>query len=465
MASNIAVLILAAGEGTRMKSDVPKVLHTIAGRPMIEWVLCAAKRAGASSIGVVVGHGADAVRKKLSADGFGKARFFLQAKPRGSGDAVRCAKTFLRGRRDVVVLCGDAPLVSSNSIREIVRLRRSYRGCAAVVLSMRPEGPAGYGRIVHESGFGEHAGPVAKIVEEKDIADADERRITEVNTGAYCFSCPDLLRALSRLKTNNAKGEYYLTDVVEMLAGGDSCVHAYCTLDAGEGLGINSRVDLANVGKIAGRRILEGWMNSGVTIADPCSTHVDASVVIGRDTVIMPGTFLRGATRIGRHCSIGPHAYLENTTVDDRAQIRASFIYSGTIGREAQVGPFAHIRGPAVVGPRARVGNFTEVKKSRIGENTKVSHLSYIGDAVLGRHINIGAGTITCNFDGIKKNPSWIGDNTFVGSNVNLIAPVRIGRNAVIGAGSTIDKNVPSGALAIARSRQMNKKGYKKCTR
>lgn len=432
--TSLNVLILAAGEGTRMKSLRPKVLHEAAGKALVEHVLAAASVLK-GAVGVVLGSGADTVKERLNGRGL---KFFLQKQRRGSGDAVKPAVSWLRSRGGhTVVLCGDAPLLKPATIQALAALHQREKN-AATLLTARVPNPFGYGRIVRTT-----SDKVQAIVEERD-ADAAQRSIDEINSGTYCFRTADLLSALAKIRPDNAKGEYYITDVIGLLVKQGLPVGALCVEGEEECLGVNNRAQLAAADKTLRRRQVERLMAEGVTVVDPDSTYVDAGVTVGPDTVLWPQTYLLGETRIGAGCRVGPMTVVEDAFVADGAQ----------------VGPFARLRGGARVGRNARVGNFVEVKKSVLADGVKAGHLAYLGDATIGADVNIGAGVITCNYDGVDKHPTVIGAGAFIGSNANLVAPVTIGRGAVIGAGSTITKNVPADALALERAPQILKSGW-----
>jgi bifunctional UDP-N-acetylglucosamine pyrophosphorylase/glucosamine-1-phosphate N-acetyltransferase len=445
---NLSVVILAAGEGTRMKSAKPKVLHGLAGTPLVRWVLSAVKELKPESIHLVVGHGAAEVRKELSGDGI----VFVEQRQRlGSGHALRQAAKHLRSfRGDVLVLCADTPLIRPETLRRLITVHRKEKN-AATVLSGRFSNPFGYGRIVRSA-----SGRVKCIVEEKD-ATPEQKPITEINSGIYCFASPSIWNTVSRIRNMNAKREYYLTDAIAILDAGGRKVGAYSGVTPEEIFGINDRINLAAAEEIVRSRVLAQHMANGVTIPAPQHTYVLPGAKIGRDTVLYPGTVIESGTVIGNNCRIGPYTLVRESRIGDNAEIFFSCLNGATVGDGVRVGPYAHLRPGAVIRKGARVGNFSEVKKSVVGEGSKVNHLSYIGDAYLGRGVNIGAGTITCNFDGVNKNKTFIGDRTFVGSNVNLVAPIKIGADAVLAAGSTFTENVPGGALGIARSRQIHK--------
>ncbi|MBC7104914.1 MAG: bifunctional UDP-N-acetylglucosamine diphosphorylase/glucosamine-1-phosphate N-acetyltransferase GlmU, partial [Firmicutes bacterium] len=442
----LAAVILAAGKGKRMKSRLPKVLHRICGRPMVWHVLTAVRALAPDRILVVVGHGCDEVCKTLGED----VEPVLQAEQLGTAHALLQTAGRLRDfPGDIVVLCGDTPLIRSTTLAALVARHREA-GAAATLVTARMEDPAGYGRVLRGS-----AGEVVGIREEKD-ATGREREIKEVNAGIYCFGTAGLFDLLAGLTADNEQGEFYLTDVVGRMVERGLAVADYPLQDCREILGVNDRRQLAAVEEIMRRRILERLMLEGVTVKDPGTTYVDAGVRVGVDTVLYPFTFLEGETEVGCECHIGPGVRLVDTTVGDRVTVQYSVVLESVIEEASQVGPFAHLRPGTHVGSRVRVGNFVEVKKSRLGEGCKVPHLSYIGDATVGGGANVGAGTITCNFDGRRKWPTVIGEGAFIGSNVSLVAPVEVGPGATVAAGSTITRDVPPGALGVARSRQTN---------
>ena len=455
---NLVSIILAAGEGTRMKSSLPKVLHQICGQPMLVYVLKVVLKVGCRKNYLVVGHKKEKVIEVLRNSLPLKKRgieFVSQTRLLGSGNAVLQVKKNLRDYRgDVLVIYGDLPLLTGRTLKRLIHTHFKEDN-SLTILGAPLENPSGYGRIIENSN-----GKGLRIVEERD-ATPKERRINRVNVGVYCFKLKDLFRAIDKIRPDNKKSEYYLTDVVQILGEMGKKVGIVITKDSSEVEGVNNRKQLANVQKYVNMKNLERLMLTGVTIVDPPSTFIDSTVGIGRDTIIYPGSTIFGKTRIGENCKLGPYAFIQDCQIEKGVEIRASFIYGAKIAERAKVGPFSHIRPGTFVGGDARVGNFCEVKKSRIGQGTKVSHLSYIGDAFLGKGVNIGAGTITCNFDGVRKNITRVGNGTFVGSDTKFIAPVKIGKRAVIGAGSIITEDVPAGKLAIARARQVIKKKKK----
>jgi bifunctional UDP-N-acetylglucosamine pyrophosphorylase/glucosamine-1-phosphate N-acetyltransferase len=438
-----------------MKSKIPKVLHLAAGRPLLGHVLEAVRPLRVESIGVVIGHLSEQVAEFLGSLGF-RTSVFRQRPLLGSGDAVKRAAPWLRRRRgDVLVLCGDSPLLRTETLRTFVSAHRES-GRAGTVLTAEMPDPTGYGRIKRLSD-----GSVDRIVEERD-ASPDVRSIREINTGVYCFDARALATALPKLRADNVKSEYYLTDVVQILHESGASVGAHVCRNSEEALGVNRRKDLAQVETVLRRRTVSRWMDEGVTFVDPEQSYIGAGVKIGPDTVVYPGTHLVGHVIVGAGCRIGPFAYLEDCTLGDGVEFIASFARGARVSSNVRVGPFSHLREGTVIESGAHIGNFSEIKKSRVGRNAKVNHLSYIGDASLGERVNIGAGTITCNYDGRRKSRTVIGSGSFIGSNVNLVAPVNIGKGAVVGAGSTVTRSVPAGALALERSSQIVKKGWVK---
>ncbi|NTW28050.1 MAG: bifunctional UDP-N-acetylglucosamine diphosphorylase/glucosamine-1-phosphate N-acetyltransferase GlmU [Coriobacteriia bacterium] len=441
-----AALILAAGEGTRMNSAKPKVAHEILGRPMLNWVIEAARDAGCQRIIVITGHGAATVETLI-----GDAEPVLQDRQLGTGHAVMCAKHALDGfTGSLVVLSGDTPLIRPETISGLVAMRESS-GAALTVLTAQLADPNGYGRIVRDM----RDGGVSRIVEEKD-ATAHERAITEVNTGAYCFDAAVLFAHLDRLGTENSQGEYYLTDMVAVFNAEGLTVSASISDEASEMLGVNSRVQLADVARIAQRRINRRHMLAGVTMTDPDLVWIGPDVVLGVDVELLPMTFLAGATTVGDRAVIGPNSRLTNATIAEDATVDSSVVIGAKVGRGAQVGPVAYLRPGTVLEAGSKAGTCVEIKNSTIGAGSKVPHLSYIGDANIGERANIGAGTITCNFDGFSKHKTVIGDGAFVGSDTMLVAPVTVGAGAVTAAGSAITRDVPANALGVERSEQVN---------
>lgn len=435
------VLILAAGLGKRMKSKYPKVVHKILGKPMINWVVDLAKNFG--EVGVVVGHKAEVVKGYLSDD----VKTYLQEPQLGTGHAVMCAKEFISENEDLLVLYGDVPLLSKETI-EMLRNEHEEKNNQVTVLTFITENPAGYGRIVRTDGK-------IRIVEDKDASE-EEKKINEVNSGIYIFSGKFLLENIENLKNNNAQGEYYLTDLVGMAER----VSTVLLEDILEVSGVNDRVQLAELESIARERILKKLMLSGVTIVDPVSTFIGPDVEIGMDTIVHPFTIIEGKTKIGEDCEIGPYTHIADSTIGKNVKVIRSEVEKSIIEDDVSVGPFSRLREGTVLKEKVKIGNFVETKKSIIGKNSKAHHLTYLGDATVGENVNVGAGTITCNYDGYKKYKTFIGDGAFIGSNSSLVAPVKIGKGAITGAGSVITEDVPDDALALGRARQVIKEGW-----
>ena len=445
------VLILAAGEGTRMRSAVPKVLHPLCGRPMIEWPIAAAREAGAGRVVVVDGP------QRALADSLPEGvELAIQEEPNGTGDAVRSAAGHIGADDTVLVLYGDVPLITAEAITALAQAH-DENGAAATMATMELEDPSGYGRVVRSADGG-----VERVVETKRPGDAtpEEEAIREVNTGIYAFAGGDLVEALKSLTSDNAQGELYLPDVLPLLRADGKEIAAHVVTDPTLTLGVNTRVELATARRLAQERINRAHALAGVTIVDPASTLIEAGVEIGRDTVIEPSTFLRGATRIGERCEIGPLTTLIDTTTGDDCRVVHSYLDGAELGSGVSVGPFAYLRPKAHLHDRAKAGTFVEIKNSEVGEGTKVPHLSYLGDADVGAGSNIGAGTITANYDGAHKHRTTIGAGVRVSVHTSFVAPVRIGDGAYTGAGSVITEDVPPDALGIARERQRNIEGY-----
>ena len=448
--SDLLAVILAAGKGTRMKSTLPKVLHRIGGKPMVEQVLDAATKAGAKRNVVVVGFGGERVAETLGT----KAEYVVQAEQLGTGHAVMQVSPLLQDfTGTIMVLCGDTPLLRGETLARLFTEHQKSKA-SATVLTARVTDPTGYGRIIRNT-----SGQVSKIVEQKD-ADDQERAINEINTGIFCFERGALFDALNNIDCNNAQGEYYLTDVIAILAKNQSNVQAVVVEDYEETLGINSRVQLANAEKILRRRKLVELMDNGVTIMDIDSTFIDEEVCIGPDTIIYPFTWIEGKTMIGAGCEVGPNSRIQNSTMGDQTTFHFSYAHDCRIGNHVTVGPYVHLRPNTVLADEVKVGNFVEVKNSQVGMGSKIPHLSYIGDTDMGSKVNIGSGTITVNYDGKKKHRTTLEDGVFIGCNTNLVAPVTVGKGAYVAAGSTITKNVPSEALGVARARQSNIDGW-----
>jgi bifunctional UDP-N-acetylglucosamine pyrophosphorylase/glucosamine-1-phosphate N-acetyltransferase len=451
--SDLHVVILAAGKGTRMKSRRPKVLHPLAGRPLIEHVLRTVDQLQTESIVLVVGHGADEVQAALAARP--TLQFVVQSSQLGTGHALLQAEPMLRGKTGLVLLLyADVPLLLSGTLARLVETHRTARA-AATVLTTELEDPYGYGRIVRDA-----SGRIQRIVEERD-ASGDERAIREVNSGIYVFALAPLFDALHELAADNAQEEYYLTDLVALYRQKALQVETLCVNAGDELRGVNSREDLADLSRLLRAQKNRAVMLAGVTLDDPVTTYIDADVTIGADTVIGPGAQLQGRTSIGERCHVHAGVRLTNATLgDDVTVLDDSVIVEASVAAGASVGPFAHIRPHSTIGEHARVGNFVELKNTTLGRGSKANHLAYLGDATIGAGANIGAGTITCNYDGETKHPTVIEDGVFIGSDTQLIAPVRVGAGAYVAAGSSITDDVPADALAIARGRQENKPGW-----
>ncbi len=447
----LAAVILAAGQGTRMKSDFPKVAHRIGGRPLVAYPARMARDLGCSPTVLVVGHGAEEVK---SAVGEPDLRYALQSEQLGTGHALMAARETLDDfSGDLLLLCGDVPLLRASTLERLIRYH-AEQVAALTVLTAEVSDPHGYGRIVRE---GEE---ILRIVEEKD-ASASEKTIREINTGIYVFRAPLVFELLESIGRDNSQGEYYLTDVVEAARARGHNVRALPAADEEEILGINDRVQLARAADILRGRINEELMRSGVTLEDPSASYIEAGVRIGRDTVVQPGVHLRGKTTIGEGCLIEPGVVVTDCIIGNSVHLKAGSVLQGAeVGESSMVGPMAHLRPGTVLKGRNKVGNFVETKKAIIGLGSKSSHLTYIGDAEVGADVNIGCGTITCNYDGVNKHKTIIEDGVFVGSDTQFVAPVRIGRNSLIGAGSTITKDVPPDSLAVSRSPQVVREGW-----
>ncbi|HEX6207308.1 MAG TPA: bifunctional UDP-N-acetylglucosamine diphosphorylase/glucosamine-1-phosphate N-acetyltransferase GlmU [Actinomycetota bacterium] len=446
----LAAVVMAAGKGKRLRSSLPKVLHPVAGKPVLWHVLRAARRLRPWRMIVVVSHGRDHVEETVRSWGL-DVTFVDQGEPLGTGHAVMAAEGAVGRADDVLVLPGDNPLVTTEMLRDLMRLHRR-RLPAATVQTTVLDDATGYGRVIRDGDRFE------RIAEERD-ASSTERRIHEIATSVYAFRREDLFGALPLVGRENVQGEHYLPDVLGILAGKGEDIRAI-EADFEGALDVNSRVALARATAVMRRRINEELMASGVTMVDPDRTYVDAGVKIGADTTLLPGVHLEGDTRIGAGCTIGPDARIVDSRIDDEVEITSSTVRGARIGQGSTVGPYAHLRPGTVMGRRTKAGSFVEIKASRIGDGSKVPHLAYVGDATIGKDVNVGAGTITCNYDGYEKHRTLIGDGAFIGSDTMLVAPVRIGRNAVTGAGSTITRDVAEGELAVERSEQRNVRGY-----
>jgi len=451
MSAAVAAVILAAGQGTRMKSALPTVLHEVAGQPLLAHVINGARALGASPIVTVIGHGAERVRGACAAPG---VIFALQAEQLGTGHALQCAVPALASfSGDLLLLCGDVPLLRPETLSALLAHHRSQRA-TVTVLTAELDNPHGYGRIIR-GGDG-----VARIVEEKDATPA-ERAVREINTGIYAFAAPRVFSLLAGLTNHNAQGEYYLTDVIAEARAARERVAALAVAHAEEAMGINDRIQLAEAGALLRNRINAEHMRAGVTLVDPAVTYIDPEVTIGPDTIVHPGVHLRARTVIGRDCVLEPGVIVSDCTLADRVHVKAgSVLTESNVGADTDIGPMAHLRPGTVLAGDNKIGNFVETKKAAIGRGSKASHLTYLGDAEIGAGVNVGCGTITCNYDGVRKHVTVIEDEVFVGSDVQLVAPVRIGKGSLIGAGSTITRDVPPDALAISRAEQKIVEGW-----
>lgn len=444
-------IILAAGMGTRMKSEMPKVIHKVCGKELVRWVIDASLEAGADEAVAVIGHKADMVRPLIE----DSARIAVQAEQLGTGHAVMQAGEYIRSANGcIVVLNGDTPLIKAETIKKAVEYHTAL-GNSATVITAELEDASGYGRIVRGS-----EGEVLRIVEQKDASE-EEKKIREINSGMYVFDSDALAGALEKLAPNNAQGEYYLTDTLEILRGEGKRIGGYAIEDNDEIRGINNRVQLSEAEAIMQKRINERHMLSGVTIINPSSVFIGAEVEIGADTVIASNVTLAGNTKIGSGCTVEMGCRIEDSVIGDNVSVLNSVILGSEIGEGTSVGPFAYVRPGCAVGRNVKIGDFVEIKNVRIDDGTKISHLTYLGDADIGRNVNFGCGTVTCNYDGKDKFRSVIGDNVFVGCNTNLVSPVNVGDGAYIAAGSTITDDIPDKNLAIARARQVNKNDWK----
>ena len=448
--SKMVAVILAAGKGTRMRSKLPKVLHKVGGKPMLEHVMTAAETAGADKSIVVVGFESEQVAEFIGT----RAQIAVQAEQLGTGHAVMQTADLLKDfSGTVMIICGDTPLLDGCELKKFY-LEHQASGAAATVLTAIMDNPAGYGRILRDAE--DH---VIGIVEEKD-ANPVQKAICEINTGIYCIEAPLLFEALAGLTCDNAQGEYYLTDVLSKINEMGKFVGGVCTADSDMIMGINSRHQLAEAEAIMRQRILDKLMDQGVTIMDPASTFIEGNVEIGQDTIIYPFTWLEGSTKIGADSIIGPNVRLTNVVVGNSTNLQFVYGHDCIVGSGVTVGPYVHLRPATVISDEVKIGNFVEVKNSNIGRGSKLPHLSYIGDSDIGERVNMGCGTITVNYDGKKKHRTVVENDAFVGCNSNLVAPVTVGAGSYIGAGSTVTKDVPPDDLGVARARQTNIKGW-----
>ena len=450
MKTDCLAVVLAAGEGKRMKSKTPKVLQNAAGKALAEWAVDAAYQATGTAPVLVIGNGADAVRTHFG----NRVRYAVQSEQLGTGHAVMCAREFLEGDGYVLIVAGDMPLITSQTLAGIAD-KAMKEELGACVLTAALDDPTGYGRVIR------NGKEILRIVEQKDATE-QELQIREINTSVYCFRIPLLLEALDQLRNDNVQKEYYLTDCIAYIAGLGYGVQAVVSDDAGECVGVNDKIQLAAAANRLRRRINNALMLDGVTIIDPDQTYIDAGVKIGRDSVVYPGVTIEGKTVVGEETFLYPGSRIADSTIGNRTTVQNSVLLKASVGDDSTIGPYAYLRPGSVIGNGCRVGDFVEVKNSLIKDGAKVSHLSYIGDGEIGEKSNIGCGVVFVNYDGIKKSKTTVGSHCFVGCNVNLIAPVTVGDGAYIAAGSTVTKNVEEDALCIARSKQMSIEGWSK---
>lgn len=450
---SLRIIVLAAGKGKRMKSEYPKILHEILGIPMISYVLDSISNIPNDGIFVVVSEENELIKDAVGNKGID---FVVQKKQLGTGHAVKVAtEKYGNFKGNYLVLNGDLPAIRTSTLRALIR-KHEKSGSVFSFISAFLDDPSGYGRVIRD---GDN---VTGIIEEKD-ASAGERRINEINSGAYCIDSGFLSENLNNLGVNNRQGEYYLPELINIASSEGYVTYAHAINDHTEILGVNRRKELAEIQNIIRKRINDKHMDKGVTIQDPLSTYISPKAVIGRDCVIYPNTYIYGSTRIGKGCAVGPSAYIENSRIGKNSEIRFStYLSEVRINDNVTVGPFAHLRPDTIIMDDARIGNFVEIKKSRIGKGSKVPHLSYVGDATLGKNVNIGAGSITCNYDGVNKHRTMIGDGAFIGSDTMMVAPIKIGEGATTAAGSTITRDVEKGSLAIERSKQKEIRDWKK---
>ncbi|MGX4601546.1 bifunctional UDP-N-acetylglucosamine diphosphorylase/glucosamine-1-phosphate N-acetyltransferase GlmU [Faecalimicrobium sp. JNUCC 81] len=446
---NFKAIILAAGKGTRMKSKHPKVVHKVCGKEMVNHVIDVSKKSGVEDVVVILGHGSETVKTQIPQD----SMIAMQTEQLGTGHAVKMAKEYINDNDTIVVLCGDTPLVKEETLKRLFdyHIENQYH---ATVLTTKVENPTGYGRIIRDENE-----DLLKIVEQKD-ANEEEKKAKEINSGIYCFDGKSLRQALDLLDNNNAQGEYYLTDTIKIMRDKGQKVGAYNGSTIEELMGVNSRVELSKAEEIMRRRINESHMVNGVTIIDINSTYIESDVEIGNDTIVYPGSMLKGNTKIGSSCVIGMNSSITNSTIGDYTEVESSTIIDSTVGENTTVGPYAYLRPKSNIGNNVKIGDFVEVKNATIEDNSKASHLSYIGDAHVGKNVNIGCGVVFVNYDGKNKFKSVVKDGAFVGSNSNLVAPVTVEEKGYIATGSTITDDVPQGSLAIARQRQVVKEGW-----
>ena len=446
---NFKAIILAAGKGTRMKSKYPEVIHKVCGKEMVNHVINVSQKSGVNDIVVILGHESDVVKERLPRD----SMIAMQTEQLGTGHAVKMAKEYINDEDTIVVLCGDTPLIKEDTLKRLFayHLENEYH---ATVLTTKVDNPTGYGRIIRDNNE-----DLLKIVEQKD-ANEEEKAVKEINSGIYCFNGKSLRESLDLIDNNNAQGEYYLTDTIYIMRDRGQKVGAYNGSTIEELMGVNSRVELSKAEEIMRRRINEAHMVNGVTIIDTNSTYIESDVEIGNDTIIYPGVMLKGNTKIGSNCVIEMNSAIENSIIGDNTEVKNSTIIDSVVGENTTVGPYAYLRPKSNIGNNVKIGDFVEVKNATIEDNSKASHLSYIGDAHVGKDVNIGCGVVFVNYDGKNKFKSVVKDGAFIGSNSNLVAPVIVEEDGYIATGSTITNDVPKGALAIARERQVVKEGW-----
>lgn len=447
---HLMAIILAAGEGKRMKSKKTKILHEIYGKPMVQWVYQSVKDTGVDEIVLVIGRNSEEVKECMG----NKVSYAKQEEQLGTGHAVIQAQEYLKNKDgQVLIMYGDMPLVTSNTILRAVDYHKE-KGNAVTIITADFDNPLGYGRIIRNN-----QNDVLEIVEDRD-ASFEQKKIKEINSGIYCFDIRALREALKELDNKNDQGEYYLTDTIKILINKGLKAGAIKIADKDELAGINDRIQLAEASKVLRKRILNKLMADGVTIIDPDSTYIDGEVEIGMDTIIYPSTIIKGNTKIGEDCIIGSGSRIENSKVGNKVEIKESVILESCVDDDTKIGPFAYLRPGSNIGKNVKIGDFVEIKKSVIGDDTKISHLTYVGDAEVGKKVNLGCGVVVVNYDGEKKHKTIIGDNSFIGCNVNLISPVEVKNNAYVAAGSTITDEVPENSLAIARNRQVIKENW-----
>ena len=445
---NLKIVILAAGQGTRMKSKIPKVLHKVAGKPMLDHVMEASRAVTESKPIVVIGHMSSVVREHLGDN----AETVLQEEQLGTGHAVMMAEHYIDDEDEVLILCGDTPLIKGETLKEMTKIKSE--GYAAVVMSAVEDDPTGYGRIIRDE-----SNDFMRIREQKDASE-EEKAIKEINAGMYIINGKLLKENLSKLSVNNAQREYYLTDVLEHIKNAGHRIGVY-QADKMEIMGVNSRLQLSEAERIMRLDVNKMHMANGVTLIDTNSTYIDKNVKIGRDTIIYPNCHIKGNSVIGEDCIIRENTTIEDSHIEDHVTIKSSTILSSKVGARTTIGPYAYLRPKSVLGEDVKIGDFVEVKNAEIGNGSKASHLSYIGDAVVGKNVNIGCGVVFVNYDGKNKFKSIVEDNAFIGSNSNLVAPVTVKEGGYIATGSTVTVDVPEGALCVARAREVIKEGWR----